>query len=224
MTEANAVAIKLQTFWAQQPEVWFLQAEAQFHIRKITDDTTKFCYVVAALDQETSDRVFDTLSAPPADSKYTDLKQRLLTTFGLSKRERAYKLLHLHPLGDRKPSELMDEMLSLLADHGFCFLAEQLFLEQLPEDIRLQLSNDDFTHPRVLATKGDVLWIGKKQAATTINKVTSQPKNQITTTHQQNWCFYHKRFGDNANNCKAPCNHPAALKIATVTTCRAKRA
>ena len=69
-------------------------------------------------------------------------------------------------------------MLSLLADHGFCFLAEQLFLEQLPEDICLQLSND----PRVLATKADVLWIAKQQAATTINKVTSQPKGQITTT------------------------------------------
>ena len=74
-------------------------------------------------------------------------------------------------------------MLSLLADHGFCFLAEQLFLEQLLEDIRLQLSNDDFTHPRVLATKADILWIAKQQAATTINKVTLQPKGQITTTH-----------------------------------------
>ena len=98
MTETNAVAFKLPTFWAQQPEVWFLQAEAQFHIRKITDDTTKYYHVVAALDQETSGRVLDTLSAPPADNKYTDLKQRLLTTFGLSKRERASKLLHLHPL------------------------------------------------------------------------------------------------------------------------------
>ena len=99
-----------------------MQAEAQFHIRKITDDTTKYYHVVAALDQETSGRILSTLSSPPTD-KYTDLKQRLLTTFGLSKRERASKLLHLHPLGDRKPSELMDEMLSLLADHGFCFLA-----------------------------------------------------------------------------------------------------
>ena len=119
----------------------------------------------------------------------------------------------------------MDEMQSLLADHGFCFLAEQLFLEQLPEDIGLQLSNDDFTHPRVLATKADVLWVAKQQAAKRINKVTSHPKGQITTTHdtqQQNWCFYHKRFRDNASNCKAPCKHPAAPKIATVTTCQAK--
>ena len=82
MTETNAVAIKLPTFWAQQPEVWFLQAEAQFHIRKIKDDTAKYYHVVAALDQETSGRVLDTLSAPPANNKYTNLKQRLLTTFG----------------------------------------------------------------------------------------------------------------------------------------------
>ena len=81
MTETNAVAIKLPTFWAQQPEVWFLQAEAQFHIRKIKDYTTKYYHVVAALDQETSGRVLDTLSAPPANNKYTNLKQRLLTTF-----------------------------------------------------------------------------------------------------------------------------------------------
>ena len=117
-------------------------------------------------------------------------------------------------------------MLSLLADHGFCFLAEQLFLEQLPEDIRLQLSNDDFTNRWALATKADVLWIAKQQAATAINKMTSQPKGKITTRHatQQNWCFYHKRFGDDTKNCKAPCNHPAAPRIATVTTCMNKRA
>ena len=34
--------------------VWSLQAEAQFHTRKITDDTTKYHNVVAALDQGTS--------------------------------------------------------------------------------------------------------------------------------------------------------------------------
>ena len=90
----------------------------------------------------------------------------------------------------------------------------------------MQLSNDDFTDPRALAIKADVLWIAKQQAATAINKVTSQPKGKITTAHatRQNWCFYHKRFGDDAKNCKALCSHPAAPRIATVTTCRDKRA
>ena len=53
-----------------------------------------------------------------------------------------------------------------------------------------------------------------------------QPKGKITTTHdtQQNWYFYHKHFCDDAKNCKAPCNHPAAPKIATVATSRDKPA
>ena len=64
MADANAVAVKLPTFWTQQPSVWFLQAEAQFHLCKITEDTTMYYYVVAALDQDTSHRVLDTISAP----------------------------------------------------------------------------------------------------------------------------------------------------------------
>ena len=58
----DAVALKLPTFWAQQPDVWFHQAH--FYIRKITKDETKYYYVVAALDQTTAGRLQDTLSKP----------------------------------------------------------------------------------------------------------------------------------------------------------------
>ena len=75
MAETDAVAIKLQMYFAQQPEVGVLQTQAHFHIHNIPDDTTKYYHIVAALDQEISGRVLDMLSAPPAD-KYTDLKQR----------------------------------------------------------------------------------------------------------------------------------------------------
>ena len=46
MAETNAVAIKLPTFWVQ-PEVWFLQAEAQFHIRKIVTGSPMKCITTA---------------------------------------------------------------------------------------------------------------------------------------------------------------------------------
>ena len=48
MAEKHAVSLKLPTFWTSQPEVWFAQAEAQFNLRCITSDDTKYFYVVAA--------------------------------------------------------------------------------------------------------------------------------------------------------------------------------
>ena len=125
--EKHAVALKLPTFWASQPHVWFTQAEMQFHLRAITADETKYYYVLAALDQETVNRLLDLIANPPVENKYTALKERLTVTLGLSKRERVSRLLHFRPLGDTKPSALMDEMLALLGDHSPCFLFEQLF-------------------------------------------------------------------------------------------------
>ena len=37
-------------------------------------------------------------------------------------------------------------------------LFEQVFLEQMPEDTRLLLSDEDFTDPRGVAARADVLW------------------------------------------------------------------
>ena len=46
----HAVALKLPIFWAAQPKIWLSLAEAQFALREITKETTKFYHVVSALD------------------------------------------------------------------------------------------------------------------------------------------------------------------------------
>ena len=86
--EEHAVALKLPTFWTSQPEVWFVQAEAQFQLRGIAADSTKYYHVLAVLDQETATRLLDLVSRPPSENKYEQLKARLLETFG--RRERAF--------------------------------------------------------------------------------------------------------------------------------------
>ena len=139
MAEEHAVSLKLPTFWPFQPEVWFAQAEAQFNLQKISSDDTKYYYMLSALDQQTAARLLDLISQPPTDHKYEALKERLVATFGLNRRERASRLLHFRELGNTKPSNFMDEMLAILGGHPLCLLFEQLFLERLPEDIRMQL-------------------------------------------------------------------------------------
>ena len=207
-TGISAVAIKLPTFWTAHPNIWFTQAEAQFHIKNVTQDITKYYYVVSALDQTTASRILDILANPPAEGKYDYLKQRLIDTYGLNRRDRASRLLHNNNLGDRKPSELMDEMLSLLDGHNFCLLAEQIFLEHLPEDIRMQIADSDFKDPRALAQRADILLLAKQQSAThIIHRVSKRNKSaQKNDKAHPDWCYYHSKFGEHARTC--PCKHP----------------
>lgn len=215
MTSENAVSLKLPTFWTDQPEVWFAQAEAQFTLRKIEADDTKYYYVVAAMDQATATRVLDFVNRPPTSNKYQGLKARLIDTFGLSRRQRASRLLHFRPLGDSKPSALMNEMLALVADHTPCFLFEQLFLERLPDDVRIQLVDTDITDLRALAKRADALWSCRNMELSTVNatvqrqpssssqrSIASKPKE---TAQKGGLCYYHRTFGEAARQCRQPC-------------------
>lgn len=47
--EVNAVSVKLPEFWIKSPEVWFVRFEAQFGTKVITQDQTKYDYVVSTL-------------------------------------------------------------------------------------------------------------------------------------------------------------------------------
>uniref|UniRef100_A0A5S6Q6D1 DUF7041 domain-containing protein n=1 Tax=Trichuris muris TaxID=70415 RepID=A0A5S6Q6D1_TRIMR len=173
----NAVSLKLPVFWISQPQVWFEQAEAQLCVRQITSDTTRYYYVVSALDQHTAGRIIDLLRQPPATDKYKAIKTLLTTLFAPSETERAARLLHMDGLGDRTPSQLMSEMLAFLDGHEPCFLFRQIFLEQIPIDIRLLLSDVSFKDPRQLAIHADALWQAKQQDLATLNPVRTQRRN-----------------------------------------------
>ena len=146
MADTHAVGLKLPVFWTDHPRVYLQQAEAQFAFRNITADDTKYHYLVAALDQTTALRVIDILEDPPQHNRCGNMKRRLTDIFGLSRRQRADRLLDigLQSLGHRRPSQLMDEMLALLGSHKPCMLFESIFLKCLPEDIRLQLATTSF--------------------------------------------------------------------------------
>ena len=161
----------------RSPACLVTQAEAQFALRNVTADNTKYHYVVAALDQTTALRVIDVLEDPPQHNKYDNLKRRLTDIFGLSRRQRADQPLDvgLHSLGDRRPSQLMDEMLVLLGSHKPCMLFDSIFLRCMPEDIRLQLATSSFDDLRALAKTAEELWQAREQSAVVF---TSNPQYQ----------------------------------------------
>ena len=149
-----AATVKLPDFWQNNPRSGFQHIEAQFQLRGITQDVTKYFHVVAALDASTTARCMARLEAPPAVGKYDALKAFLLDLFELSELEKADRLLSLNGLGDGKPSELMERMLAVLgsADHSFLFA--QIFLRQLPAPVCTALASPSLP-PR---TTGRWLW------------------------------------------------------------------
>ena len=58
-------------------------------------------------------------------------------------------------------------------------LFEQLFLNQMPEPIRLQLADADFTDPLRLAEQSDGLWLPMNQK---ISSVIHAQSNLLTLT------------------------------------------
>ena len=141
----------------------------------------------------------------------------------MSEHERAAKILAPTPLGDRKPSALMDEMLALMGSHTACFLFRYAFLEKLPERIRVQLANEPFDNPREFARRADALWVagdssmyGHMAATVQASAGTGRrvryrqasPNSKSRATSPGDECYYHKRFGSKAYQCRPPCAYP----------------
>lgn len=221
--EIATLAIKLPNFFTNQPRVWFSQAEAQFALRGVKADETKFHHAVAALDQHTAVRVLDILEHPPTANKYEALKQRLISSFSLSRSEKAKKVLQLPPQPDRKPTEILDEFLAILGSdyHADCLFFEQLFRNQLAPELQLQLASTAFTDPRAFAEKADQLWTARGRAE--IHAVNNHflrdksrkpfsPRQSLPTDNSL--CYYHQTFGDKAKKCRAPCKR-ASVSVLT---------
>ena len=174
---------------------------------------------MASLTSATAGRVVRLLERPTRN-KYGALKAHLLETFGLSESERARQLLSLPGLADSKPSELMDHMLALLGDHQPCFIFKEIFLQQLPDQVRLALANSPITDFRQPAREAEKFFsAGKKCFAATPTATSGatrddfmqQPYTISATSNMPRrakqsggLCFYHAKFGNKAKKCLPP--------------------
>ncbi len=151
--------VRLPTFWAQAPAIWFAQAECLFELQGVTCQVKKYCYVVASLTHESMRRVSDLVEQRPDQDPYDVLKARLLSALQLTDYQRADKLFESPALGARKPSELMSQMLEICPrgeERSHLFAC--LFLRRLPREIRVLLNKVDHKDPKALAEQADELW------------------------------------------------------------------
>jgi hypothetical protein len=151
--------LQLPAFWPDTPASWFALAESRFRLRNVTEEATQYDYLVSSLPKESVRLVLDLVEVPPEANPYTTLKARLLSSHQLTNFQKIEQLHQMGNLGDRKPSELLAQMLELCprgqeANEFFLFL----FLQRLPKELRIMLGDDPDHDARALAAKADKLW------------------------------------------------------------------
>lgn len=230
----NAVSLKLPEFWTKSPDVWFAKVEAQFGIKGITKEQTKYDYLVSALDVTTAEEVQYILLHPPAEDKYTLLKNALLKAFGKTQSQKDLELLNLNGLGDRRPTALMRKINALNNDPNT--LKRALFLSNLPADVRTILAGLNIDDVDALAEAADRIYETRSvsiqhisaddSSATSLGEHHSNNRNKLpevdafkyknktqgsSSNKDNSVCYYHSNFGPNAKKCKPGCKFASLL-------------
>lgn len=151
----SPVKIKLPNFWTQNPEAWFQHAEAQFALWNVTSSETHYFYVDSTLDACTAVRVAPFLTNFRTPHDYMELKTLLLDTFGLLDDERAYSSTCITEVGDRHPSDVMDQMLLLHCHKERNFLLCHAFKKLLPPAVHHAFAAFPSTNPCTWAREAD---------------------------------------------------------------------
>ncbi|GBM34504.1 Transposon Ty3-G Gag-Pol polyprotein [Araneus ventricosus] len=153
-TELHKVSVKIPPFWIDKPEIWFYQVEAQFKIRGITAEETKFIYLITQLDPKFVENVWDIIRSD-SQTKYTDSKTRLLNLFKESENARIQCLITGIDLDDLKPSQLLQKLRSVATSDVSENLIKTLWLGKPPDSIKniLIVSKEDTDSLAIMVDK-----------------------------------------------------------------------
>lgn len=112
--------------------------------------------MVSALSSTDAAEVRNIIIAPPPVTPYDVLKDELVRRTGLSEQRRLQRLLTAEELGDKTPPQLLRRMKQLLANATIDdTLFRHLFLQRLPNDVRMMLASVDSATVEDLAKLAD---------------------------------------------------------------------
>ncbi|GFS79250.1 transposon Ty3-I Gag-Pol polyprotein [Nephila pilipes] len=181
------VAVKPPPFY-HNPALWFVRLEAQFDLAKISNDTTKFNYVLSAVESDILNSVSDLVLKPLENGKYGVLKKRLIEVHSESEASKIRTLLRGLELGDQRPSQLLTRMRSLAGDIvGEPFLKSP-YLGRLPDGMQtIPAALNEIDRLATVADKINEIAFpqGINSVAATSDQKTAQLEQQIAQLTQQ---------------------------------------
>lgn len=153
--EVYRVAMRLPPFWPEEPEIWFAQIEAQFENAGVTNDVTKYNYVVGHLEPQYSKEVKDVIMSPPASNRYEKLKAELVRRLSASQERKVKQLLMHEELGDRKPSQFLRHLQGLAGPTLPEDFVRTIWCSRLPTSIQPLLASQPHSTLEALAELAD---------------------------------------------------------------------
>lgn len=137
-----AVSIKPPQFSKENPRGWFACIESQFALSKITEESTKFRHVVAALPPQINDTFQHiTCKAQFEAGDYTTLKDDIIRIFGESKTRRLNQVLDTEQMGDRTPSQFYMALQAKTTDLALTpEVLRNRWLKKLPSSVQIPVA------------------------------------------------------------------------------------
>lgn len=202
----SPLSVKLPPFVPEDPDMWFARVEATFRRRKITKSWDKFDYCLAAMSEEQLQSVRHVIIKPSEDDPYDSLKTALLKRHSADPVEKILNFLDTTSLPqDGNPKMVADRIKALSQDITERDLA--LFVSKMPLSIRGFLLRDweSFEDVDGAAVAAEQLLKGTP-SVTSLAVIKATPSGQCPQRDQRLLCFYHRRWGKNAKQCRPPCN------------------
>jgi hypothetical protein len=232
-----AATIRLPDFYSNSPQLWFDCMDVMFAAAKITQPLTKFHWVLAKLPFSLIATVRPLSRDPSAFSDpYKELQEILLRSDGLSAAQMMSRWLDYPMCGNTRPSVMWDNLTALqpstvkeaqtirkLLCHIRNLINPRVFKE--PEDL-IQRCNkiwEDQTveeaaaaaaaaAPRTYspfrgARRSPSPFRGKGSVGDKSGRCRSPTPGPSRGGRNDHLCFYHSRFGSQAQKCEKGCSY-----------------
>lgn len=151
------VGVKLPPFWPDEPAVWFAQVEGHFMLSRISDDKTKFYYIVSQLEHRYAAEVKDIIISPPPGCSYDTLKTELIKRLSQSREKEVKQLLTHEELGDRRPSQFLRHLRHLAGSEVPEEFLKSIWTSRLPPHVQTAIASQPRSDLNSLADLADAV-------------------------------------------------------------------
>ena len=223
-------SVQLPNFDKVEPETWFTVADANFALRKATDTTTKYYYVLSKLDAPMLRQLSAFLKVPRGSDPYGEIRAELCDAYEAPLDQKLDALLALSDLGDERPKTFGKELQRFASDASREDILKRIFVRCLPQCIVTAITGSLGGKLDAVITAADKAWTAsaaQTHAPVTVSAISGPPqrggkrggrqrggiRSSGTQITSMNLCVFHKKFGQRSAHQVAPGVRKTALAM-----------